>query len=79
MKRYVWLCVLAGSLALAGSLPPGKAYDVPVSVEVRAGVSLGDAIRILARSASLSVVVAQAPELQAKVTLDVKSKPFRQV
>ncbi|ADH65380.1 type II and III secretion system protein (plasmid) [Allomeiothermus silvanus DSM 9946] len=72
--------VLALSLALAaGSLPPGKAYDTPINVEVKAGISLGDAIRIIARSAGLSVVVAQSPEVQAQVTLDVKGKPFRQV
>lgn len=72
--------VLALSMALAaGSLPPGKAYDTPINVEVKAGISLGDAIRIIARSAGLSVVVAQSPEVQAQVTLDVKGKPFRQV
>jgi type II secretory pathway component GspD/PulD (secretin) len=72
--------VLALSVALAaGSLPPGKVYDTPINVEVKAGISLGDAIRIIARSAGLSVVVAQSPEVQAKVTLDVKGKPFRQV
>lgn len=72
--------VLALSVALAaGSLPPGKAYDTPINVEVKAGISLGDAIRIIARSAGLSVVVAQSPEVQARVTLDVKGKPFRQV
>lgn len=72
--------VLALSVALAaGSLPPGKAYDTPINVEVKAGISLGDAIRIIARSAGLSVVVAQSPEVQAQVTLDVKGKPFRQV
>lgn len=79
MKRLVAL-VLALSVALAaGSLPPGKAYDTPINVEVKAGISLGDAIRIIARSAGLSVVVAQSPEVQARVTLDVKGKPFRQV
>ncbi|MCL6569989.1 MAG: hypothetical protein K6T35_14255, partial [Meiothermus silvanus] len=79
MKRMVAL-VLALSVALAaGSLPPGKAYDTPINVEVKAGISLGDAIRIIARSAGLSVVVAQSPEVQAQVTLDVKGKPFRQV
>jgi hypothetical protein len=72
--------VLALSVVLAaGSLPPGKVYDTPINVEVKAGISLGDAIRIIARSAGLSVVVAQSPEVQAKVTLDVKGKPFRQV
>ena len=72
--------VLALSVALAqGSLPPGKVYDTPINVEVKAGISLGDAIRIIARSAGLSVVVAQSPEVQARVTLDVKGKPFRQV
>lgn len=72
--------VLALSVVLAaGSLPPEKVYDTPINVEVKAGISLGDAIRIIARSAGLSVVVAQSPEVQAKVTLDVKGKPFRQV
>jgi hypothetical protein len=78
-KRLLALLVIFSLAWATGSLPPDRVFDTRINVEVRAGITLGDAIRVIARSAGVSVVVAQTPEAERRVTLDVKGKPFRQV
>lgn len=79
IKRCLALLVIFSLAWAAPSLPPDRVFDTRINVEVRAGITLGDAIRVIARSAGVSVVVAQTPEAERRVTLDVKGKPFRQV
>lgn len=82
MLRTLPISLILGfglALAAPNALPPIKAFDIPVSVNVPSGTTLEAALQLVARAANVSVVVAKTPETQTQVKLLVTKQSFRSV